>query len=210
MNITVLSRIIEKELDVFHWCLLKIIDNKEPIKEISQLSKIKSALSALIKKELISEINEEYILSDKAKEILHYIEEGVIIINTKETKPFFDVFVSSLFIEIENKIHSLTGKKNFRNPSTKFLKPSNSKDLYERLKLFFSKGYTCSYENIQQAILSHVEEAVMGKNKYALTIDYFIIKKMSDGTYKSELISYVDMMNDKQEVKKNVNTKDLF
>jgi len=105
MNITVLSRIIEKELDVFHWCLLKIIDNKEPIKEISQLSKIKSALSALIKKELISEINEEYILSDKAKEILHCIEEGVIIINTKETKPFFDVFVSSLFIEIENKIH---------------------------------------------------------------------------------------------------------
>jgi len=168
------------------------------MEEFLKEDKPKAWKNALIKKNLLIEINNEIVLTERAKEILEYIEgteEAPVIILKEEKKESFEEFVTDLYNCIENKIFTLTGKKNFKNRSTKFLK-SPKKDLAERLELFFKKGYKVDYQLIKKALLQYAEEAITGKNPYSLTLEYFIIKKLTDGTYKSEMLSFIEMMED--------------
>ena len=222
MNKEQLKKVFTNDLDIGHYVVMKYIQAKEKLDDLWQIQKVRGWREALMRKNLLSEINGEFVLSDKANTILADIDASFIISIiavdddeeddvTPET-PFVD-FCTQLHEKIQKKIFELTQKKHHTNPSGKALN-SSLKELTDRLISFFKKFGNVKYDLIERAILKYTADAVNRKMKYPVRILFFIWKE-DKGTTISEMLQYIDEIQDdgyteESTERKTVNTKDLF
>ena len=168
---------------------------------------------------MLSEINAEFVLSDKANIIMADIDESAGIIiqivdaddDVPET-PFVD-FCAQLHTKIQDKIFELTNKKHHTNPSGKALN-SSLKELTDRFISFFKKFGNVKYELIEKAVLKYTADAVNRKMKYPVRIIFFIWNE-KNGSVTSEMLQYIDEIKDEgytEETGKRiiVDTKKMF
>jgi len=118
-------------------------------------------------------------------------------------------WVKELYDEIEKLIETKIGKKNFKNPSGKMYK-SAFPVFEQKLFNFFRKFGNQDIKKIRLALLQHCNEAIEGNNKFIQTQDYFILKQ-AHGGYQSELLNSLETCEEiTEEIKKPINTKQLF
>lgn len=210
MNKEKLLRILSAGIDVGNYYILFLLLNGENLESLWQIQKIRGWREALIRKLLLSEINGEYIVTDKGKEMLAEIEGEVEIKeSTVAVNLTFDQFCESLHNNIQSVILENTGKKNYISPSGK---PLNSSlvELKERFFKFFKKFGNIEYSLIERAILQYVKDATTGKIKYPIRIIYFIWNMKGDSII-SEMMQYIENLDEIEETKKEIiDTKKLF
>lgn len=222
MNKEQLKKVFASDIDIGHYFVMKYIQNKLDINDLWQIQKVRGWREALIRKNMLSEINGEFVLSDKANKIMLDIDElgGVIkqiAIDDEgddvipET-PFVD-FCAQLHTKIQAKIFELTKKKHHTNPSGKALN-SSLKELTDRLISFFKKFGNVKYELIEKAILKYTADAINRKMKYPVRLIFFIWNE-KNGSVTSEMLQYIDEMEDdgyteESTERKVINKKDLF
>ena len=219
MNKEQLKKVFANDIDLGHYFVMKYIQAKDNINDLWQIQKVRGWREALMRKNLLSEINGEFVLSDKANIILTDIDSSIISIVSVDDEddvvpetPFVD-FCTQLHEKIQSKIFELTKKKHHTNPSGKALN-SSLKELTERLISFFKKFGNVKYELVEKAILKYTADAVNRKMKYPVRILFFIWKE-DKGTTISEMLQYIEEIEDdgyEEETteRKTVNTKDLF
>lgn len=220
MNKEQLKKVFANDLDIGHYFVMKYIQAKDNINDLWQIQKIRGWREALIRKNLLSEINGEFVLSDKANIILTDIDSSIIsIVSVDDNEddivpetPFVD-FCAQLHEKIQNKIFELTKKKHHTNPSGKALN-SSLKELTERLIGFFKKFGNVKYELIEKAVLKYTVDAINRKMKYPIRLIFFIWNE-KNGSVTSEMLQYIEEIEDdgyEEETteRKTVNTKDLF
>ena len=222
MNKEQLKKVFANDLDIGHYVVMKYIQGKYDINDLWQIQKIRGWREALVRKNLLSEINGEFVLSDKANTILADIDASFIIsvvaVDNEEDDvtpetPFVD-FCTQLHEKIQKKIFELTQKKHHTNPSGKALN-SSLKELTDRLISFFKKFGNVKYDLIEKAILKYTADAVNRKMKYPVRILFFIWKADNNNFITSEMLNYIEEIKDDgytEELteRKTVNTKDLF
>ena len=81
MNKEQLKKVFANDIDLGHYFVMKYIQKKDDINDLWQIQKVRGWREALIRKNMISEINGEFVLSDKANIIMTSIDEltGVMI-----------------------------------------------------------------------------------------------------------------------------------
>ena len=219
MSIKMLERVLSSELSLGHVYLLSLIKLKNSVETNNIL--INGWLNALIKKNLIIRANNNYELTEKGKEdlsaITHISSSTVEERQEKETIEIkndlrtLSEFSAHLHTKIVERIKKLTDKSNFKNPSGKMLN-SSVIELHERLIGFFKKykNVDAPYDKIERAILKYVEDTCTGNNKYAVRIIFFIWNEKNGGKI-SEMLERIENLEDEVvEVKKQINTKELF
>ena len=217
MSIKELERILASDLNIGHYYLLNVINFGGDIDSKNTL--INGWINALIKRNLILIINDEYKLTQKGKEEFfnivetknNFIDNTEIISTKRITGPTLEQFCITLHIKIVNKIKELTGKANFRNPSGKMLNSSEI-ELHDRLTSFFKKykNVDAPYDKIEKVILKYTEEAITCTNRFAVRILFFIWNEKNGGKI-SEMLERIENLADDIEVKKEIaNTKQLF
>lgn len=216
MTIELLKKIYESEMDVGHYLVLHFISQGENNEsELWTIKKMKGFRDALLKKNAISEINKEYIISDDYKNLLSLIKEDekeiTHPVNKKEITIYpFEEFCTDIHSLIESTIQKHTKRKNFKAKSGKMLN-SSKMEIKERLVGFFKKFPPVDYELIKRAIVKYTEEAVTGGNKYPVRIIYFLWTE-KNGSIVSELLDYINDLNDEGliEEKEIIDVKKLF
>lgn len=221
MNKEQLKKVFANDLDIGHYVVMKYIQAKEKLDDLWQIQKVRGWREALMRKNLLSEINGEFVLSDKANTILVDIDASFIIsivaVDDEDDiipeTPFVD-FCTQLHEKIQKKIFELTQKKHHTNPSGKALN-SSLKELTDRLISFFKKFGNVKYDLIEKAILKYTADAVNRKMKYPIRILFFIWKSDNNNFITSEMLNYIEEIKDdgyteESIERKTVNTKDLF
>lgn len=221
MNKEQLKKVFANDIDLGHYFVMKYIQNKMDINDLWQIQKVRGWREALIRKNMLSEINGEFVLSDKANIIMADIDESAgIIIQIVDADdddvipetPFVD-FCEKLHEKIQNKIFELTKKKHHTNPSGKPLN-SSLKELTDRLISFFKKFGNVKYELIEKAVLKYTADAVNRKMKYPVRLIFFIWNE-KNGSVTSEMLQYIDEIKDEGYAEETgeriiINKKDLF
>lgn len=208
-----IKRIFDSNIDVGHYFVLRLLNSGETLEELSKIQKIRGWREALIRKQLLVEINGEYIVSERAHNILKFIHpenEPQSEETIEQEKTTFDDFIKSLHANIQSVIYEITKKKTFTNPSGKQLS-SSEKELKDRLMVFFKKFGDVDYKLIEKAILRYTKEAVTSKIKYPIRLIYFIWNEKNGSTV-SEMMGYIETFQDDVEDKPKsiINTKEHF
>jgi len=210
MNIRILERILDNNLDVGQYYVLSLIHNELPINTLIQ--KIIGWKNALVKKDLILDINNVCSLTEKGIEIFNIINSDTLVIEIPlKQAENFDTFCINVHNSIQERIIELTGQKNRKNKSGKMLHSPLS-EFKIRMEGFFKKyGKIHDYKKIKKALLNYTEEACLGKNPYALRLIYFIWNEKNGGVV-SEMLSTMENISDIEETPKELisDTRKLF
>lgn len=197
INNEIFIKALEKLNSLDTYFILAQLNENQPL---PKSLKVDGHLNLLQKKQFI---NQEGKLTDKAIEILAYINDDKVILKQVEEKnQNFSQFCQSLFTKLENKVIELGEKKTFKNPSTERLLPSNVKELSDRIKDFMKKYNYTDLTKIEEELLQHVEKCIKKPNKYQRSVYYFIfkdkfpselLKALTDDEKEEEIQEYVSI-----------------
>ena len=129
--------------------------------------------------------------------ILKENEKGKISVLKSLTNTKSEDWIEKLHEDIKNVVKKKTGKSQYINGSGKSLVPSLVM-LRNRLEVFIKKLGFDDKEKISKAILKYTEEVVSGKNKYALTLEYFIYKNQVGNGLVSELANRMENLDEEK------------
>jgi len=129
--------------------------------------------------------------------ILKENEKGKISVLKSLTNTKSEDWIEKLHEDIKNVVKKKTGKSQNINGSGKSLVPSLVM-LRNRLEVFIKKLGFDDKEKISKAILKYTEEVVSGKNKYALTLEYFIYKNQVGNGLVSELANRMENLDEEK------------
>ena len=154
MNKESLLKLMETPLDISHFILCKIIQKDDNHKDMWKNPKLNSLKNALLRKDLIYEINDICCLTDKCKHYLDHIDNILPIVNELSIpkEDTLDSFCDNILTELGDLIKEKTGKRILHLKSGKNFNCSK-KELKERLIGFFKRypNYT-NLDNIKVAI----------------------------------------------------------
>ena len=206
MNKEKLITTLNKNLDVGHYVLMDIIVKEKDIGDLWQSLKIRGWREALIRKNLIHEVNNEYYLTDNGKDVyseLNGIVEEEFIPNISILSNGLDTLCKEIVDEVNMKILQKTGTKRMSLKSGKVYNCS-VKELQKRLLEFADKFKNSNFEQAKRAILSYTDDVLEGKVGWARTILYFIWKEIKGENGKIKTISdmqtYIETLTDKPQI----------
>lgn len=198
MNKESLLKLIRTPLDISHFILCNIIQSDNNHKELWKDSKLASLKNALLRKDLIYEINDICYITEKCKGYLDYINNILPVITEIPSIPKEDIlnsFCDSVLIDIGDLIKEKTGKRILHLKSGKNFNCSK-KELKERLIGFFKRypNYT-NLDNIKIAINQYLFDILSKKIQYPRRLIYFLYKEIEKNGKKievSEIQEYID------------------
>lgn len=179
-DLNILLKLKENNISINKYILLKIIED-------CSLSLFKEEyLQELVNLKLEGILNAELELTTKGMELLQSIEG-------KKTK---SIDYDKLHLTLQNKLLSLTGKKQFM-VGGKYAFLSNKLDFTNKLKGVITKYKLKDFNKIEKLLILHIEKAVKEKFQYISLISYYISK---DG--KSQLYDDYESFeeNEKEEI----------
>lgn len=179
-NLDTLLNLKKENITINKYILLKIIED-------CSLSSFKEDYrEELVSLKLEGIINSELELTTKGMELLQIIEG-------KKTK---SIDYDKLHLTLQNKLLSLTGKKQFM-VGGKYNFIPNKIDMTTKLKGVITKYKLKDFNKIEKLLILHIEKAVKEKFQYISLIGYYISK---DG--KSQLYDDYESFeeNEKEEI----------
>jgi hypothetical protein len=140
-------------------------------------------------------INSELELTTKGMELLQSIEG-------KKTK---SIDYDKLHLTLQNKLLSLTGKKQFM-VGGKYSFIPNKIDMTTKLKGVITKYKLKDFNKIEKLLTLHIEKSVRDNFKYSILLGYYISKD-GKSTLATDYESFEE--NEKEEVKENIEPKEI-
>lgn len=188
-NLDILLNLKKENITINKYILLKIIED-------CSLSSFKEDYrEELVNLKLEGLINSELELTTKGMELLQSIEG-------KKTK---SIDYDKLHLTLQNKLLSLTGKKQFM-VGGKYAFLSNKLDFTNKLKGVISKYKLKDFNKLEKLLILHIEKAVKEKFQYISLMNYYISKDGKSQLY-DDYEGYEE--NEKETVKEQIEPKEI-
>ena len=173
-----LLKILNKNLDIGNYILIDMIARKEDLSDLWGILKIRGWREALIRKGIIQEIEDSYILTDYGESLYNSLLDIEKVENDTETidksdELNIDIICNEIVKEVNLLIFNKTGKNRLRLKSGMIYNYS-VKDLKKRILEYITKFKNSNFTLIKKAIIEYTEDILEGKINYPRTIKYFI------------------------------------
>lgn len=203
-----LLKILSKNLDIGNYILIDMIARKEDLSDLWGILKIRGWREALIRKGIIQEIEDSYILTDYGESLYNSLLDIEKVENDTETidksdELNIDIICNEIVKEVNLLIFNKTGKNRLRLKSGMIYNYS-VKDLKKRILEYITKFKNSNFTLIKKAIIEYTEDILEGKINYPRTIKYFIWKEIVENG-KSKIISDMNIY-----IETNVNEKTII
>ena len=211
INKELLIRILNKNIDIGNYIVMDMIARKEDLVDLWNILKVRGWREALVRKGMIQEIENSYILTDHGKSIYKEVSgiEEKNDIKDVDLLDDLDFICEDIIKEVNSLILSKTGEKRLRLKSG-MIYNSNVKDLKKRILEYSKRFKNNNFVFIKRAIIEYTEDILEGKISYPRTLKYFIWKEVIDNG-KSKIISdmetYIETVIDKAIIE---DTRKLF
>jgi len=207
MELSKFKELIKKGVSIVEYLLLSYINSNLDIKEIVTTTKYMGIVQAMITKSYIVNISGKLRLTDIGKKLLNLTqntieikEEDVIVL--EESKDVYD----NLLVNLQEALNKKIQKKQIKGFGGVYFIPTDV-ELKDHLKRFWKKYPKFKDINkIQEVLIEHINKCCL-RGSFAPAIKYFIMKQDSGGMLAS---AYTAEREDKKELIKAINTKDLF
>ena len=165
-NLDILLNLKKENITINRYILLKIIED-------CSLSSFKEDYrEELVSLKLEGIVNSDLELTTKGMDLLQSIEG-------KKTK---SIDYDKLHLTLQNKLLSLTGKKQFM-VGGKYNFLSNKLDFTNKLKGVISKYKLKDFNKLEKLLILHIEKAVKEKFQYISLMNYYISKDNKSQLY---------------------------
>jgi len=203
-----LLKILNKNLDIGNYILIDMIARKEDLSDLWGILKIRGWREALIRKGIIQEIEDSYILTDYGESLYNSLLDIEKVENDTENidksdELNIDIICNEIVKEVNLLIFNKTGKNRLRLKSGMIYNYS-VKDLKKRILEYITKFKNSNFTLIKKAIIEYTEDILEGKINYPRTIKYFIWKEIVENG-KSKIISDMNIY-----IETNVNEKTII
>lgn len=203
-----LLKILSKNLDIGNYILIDMIARKEDLSDLWGILKIRGWREALIRKGIIQEIEDSYILTDYGESLYNSLLDIEKVENDTENidksdELNIDIICNEIVKEVNLLIFNKTGKNRLRLKSGMIYNYS-VKDLKKRILEYITKFKNSNFTLIKKAIIEYTEDILEGKINYPRTIKYFIWKEIVENG-KSKIISDMNIY-----IETNVNEKTII